>query len=100
MRVKVEILPWFSTTLRPGSIGSLRFEHQLKGSTVGDLLDELAAADPAFERLLYDRQARELRYPARAIVNGQLLEFLQGLDTPLSEGDTVSLMAAYTGGNR
>lgn len=98
MRIRVEILPWLSDSLKPGTVGSLRFEHQLEGRTVGDLLDELAAADPAFERLLYDRQARELRYPARAIVNGQLLEFLQGMETPLSEGDTVSLMATYTGG--
>ena len=99
MRINVEILPWLSNTLRQGTIGSLRFEHDVVGSTVADLLESLAAADPAFERLIYDRQARELRYPARAIVNGQLLEFLQGLDTQLAEGDTISLMATYTGGS-
>ncbi len=98
MRIKVEILPWLSDMLRPGTVGSLRFEHQMAGATVGDLLEDLAEADPAFGRLIYDRKARELRYPARAIVNERLLEFMEGLDTLLAEGDTVSFMAAYTGG--
>ncbi len=98
MRIKVEILPWLSDTMRPGSIGSLRFEHQMVGATVGDLLEELSQVDAAFGQLIYDRQSRELRYPVRAIVNEQLLEFLHGLDTKLSDGDTVTFMAAYTGG--
>ncbi len=98
MRVNVEILPWLSGTMRPGTTGTLRFEHQLAGSSFGDLLDELATVDPTFEALIYDRETRELRYPVRAIVNQQLLEFLQGPETKLSEGDMVAFMAAYTGG--
>lgn len=98
MRIKVEILPWLSDSMRPGVVGSLRLEHQLEGSTFGDLMEELSKADPAFARLIYDREARELRYPARAVVNQQLLEFLQGMETRLSDGDAVTLMATYTGG--
>lgn len=98
MRIKVEILPWLSTSMRPGSMGSIRFEHQLAGSTFRELLDELVEADPAFGQIVYDRESREMRYPAIAVVNKQLLELLGGLETKLADGDSVTLMATYTGG--
>ncbi|MHB0867933.1 MAG: MoaD/ThiS family protein [Chloroflexota bacterium] len=98
MRVRVEILPWLSTSMRPGSLGSISLEHRLKGTTFGDLMEELSESDPSFAQLIFDLGARELRFPARAIVNGQLLEFLQGLETRLSDGDNVAIMATYTGG--
>ncbi|MGE5617883.1 MAG: MoaD/ThiS family protein [Sphingomonadaceae bacterium] len=98
MRINVEILPWLSNSMRPGSLGSIRLEHELRGKTFGDLMVELSEVDPAFAQLIFDRKARELRYPARAIVNDQLLEFLQGMDTKLSDGDTVAIIATYTGG--
>lgn len=98
MRIKVEILPWLSNFMRPNHVGSIRFEHQFSGTNFRDLLQELAAADPAFANLIYDPESREMRYPAQAIVNEKLLEFLGGLDAQLSEGDTVTFMATYTGG--
>ncbi len=98
MRIRVEILPWLSTSMRPGTTGRIQFDHQLAGSTFRDLLEELAAQDESFATVVYDRDARQLRYPALAVVNDRLLEFLQGLDTGLSDGDTVTFMAAYTGG--
>lgn len=98
MQVKIEILPWLSSSLRPGTVGTIRFEHRLSGTTFRDLLEGLAEVEPGFDRLIYDRENRELRYPARAIVNEQLLEFLGGMNTALHDGDTVAFMAAYTGG--
>lgn len=98
MRVTVEILPWLSTSLRPGTTGRILFEEAVPGRTLRDLLEEVAAKDDAFARLMYDREARDLRYPVLAVVNDQLLEFRGGLDTELSEGDRVTFLAAYTGG--
>lgn len=98
VRVKVEILPWLSSTMRPGHLGSIRFEHQLSGSSFRDLLEELSAADPAFASLIYDRETRELRYPVQAIVNERFLQFHGGLDAKMNNGDTVTFLAAYTGG--
>lgn len=98
MQVKVEILPWLSTQMRPGTTGRISLEHGLAGSTMRDLLEELASADPVFAQMIYDRQSRELRYPALVVVNDQLLDLLQGLDTPLSAGDAVTFMATYVGG--
>lgn len=98
MRIKVEILPWLSNSMRPGHIGSIRFEHELAGSSFRDLLDELARDDAAFAELIYDPQSGDMKYPAQGIVNGKLLEFLGGLDARLSAGDTATFIATYTGG--
>ncbi len=98
MRIKVEILPWLSTSIRPGVTGRIVLEHDLKGATVRDLLRELSEADPGFAEVVFDLAKNEMRYPALGVVNDRLVEFLGGIDATLSEGDRVTLMAAYTGG--
>ncbi len=100
MIVNVEILPWLSTMIRPESTGKLTLEHDLRGNTLRDLLRELAEADPEIARVIFDLDARELRYPALGVLNDKLLEFAGGLDVELHESDCVTLMAAYTGGQR
>ncbi len=98
MRVKVEILPWISQSMRPNVVGSIRFEHCMSGTSFRDLMLEMAESDPDVARIIYDRDRDELRFPVKAVINEQLLEFLQGMGTELSEGDSVTLMATYTGG--
>jgi len=98
MRVRVEVLPWLSTSMRPGTTGRISLEHELAGTTVRDLVKELAEKDQAFASVVYDREVGELRYPAVVVVNDHLLELLQGLDTKLAEADSVTFMATYVGG--
>jgi len=86
--------------MRNREVGRIRFEHELKGTTFRDLLEELSGQDTSFARVVYDQSIREMRYPAVAAINDQLMEFTGGLETPLSEGDRVVLMATYTGGAR
>ncbi len=99
MLVRIEILPWLSTAIRPEVTGRVTFEHHMKGATLRDLLRELSEADPAFARVVFDMDRNEMRYPALGVINDQLIEFLKGLDTNLAEGDKVTLIAAYTGGS-
>ena len=96
--IKVEILPWLSSSMRPEATGKIALEHQLSGSTLRHLAEELSESDEDFARVVIDREEATLRYPALVAVNDQLLEFLKGLDTELHDGDTVTFMAAYTGG--
>ena len=98
MNIKVEILPWFSTALRPKETGRIVVEHDLAGSTFRDLLREMAETDPAVASVIFDLEKGEMRYPALGVLNDRLLEFAGGLDAKLREGDSVTLMAAYTGG--
>jgi molybdopterin converting factor small subunit len=98
MLIKVEILPWLSSSMRPDATSKIELEHALAGSTLRSLAEELSERDEDFARVVYDREEGALRYPALVAVNDQLLEFLKGLDTELHDGDTVTFMAAYTGG--
>ncbi len=56
-----------------------------EGARVRDLLARLP--EPVRSSVLTPKG--ELKHPAMVSVNGRRIEFLQGLDTPLSDGDEV-----------
>ncbi|ASJ00189.1 MoaD/ThiS family protein [Thermococcus gorgonarius] len=58
--------------------------------TVGELLEELDRMFPGFKK--------ELEQGYIILVNGKNIEHLQGLDTPLSDEDTVSIFPPAGGG--
>jgi molybdopterin converting factor small subunit len=64
--------------LRPLSGGAR--EAAVSGSTVGEVLKALDAAHPGFHDRLYD------------------VRFLQGLDTSVADGQTLSIVPAVAGG--
>ena len=67
--------------------GGHRVVYELpEGSRVVDLLERLPED---VKKLVYDPAKRELRWPAMVLVNGRRIEFLQGLDSPLRDGDVV-----------
>jgi MoaD family protein len=91
MSVKVRI----PTTLRSLAGGSS--EVELDGSTVGEVLKNLDAAHPGFsDRLLDD--AGGLRRFVNVFVADDDVRFLQGLDTPVPDGETVAIIPAVAGG--
>ncbi len=98
MGVKVEIFPWLSTQIRPGSVGAIKMEHQIRGECLRDLLMEMSEGEPAVLTLLYDREKDELRYPVKVAINDKLVDFNGGMSAKVSDGDHVIIMAAYTGG--
>lgn len=83
------------TTLRPLSGGASSV--QLEGSTLTEILTGLEAAHPGFhDRLLDDNGA--LRRFVNVFVADDDVRYLQGLDTPVKDGDTVSIIPAVAGG--
>jgi molybdopterin synthase sulfur carrier subunit len=70
-----------------------------EGSTIEDFLkyvrerwgDELSA------RLFHSGSVIALPY-VRIMINGQTIEFLEGMDTPLKEGDEVLILPPASGG--
>lgn len=72
-------------------------EVQIDGSTVGEVLKGLDAAHPGFGDRLFD-DAGALRRFVNVFVAEEDVRFLQGLDTPVSEGQTVSIVPAVAGG--
>jgi MoaD family protein len=91
MSVKVRI----PTTLRSLAGGSS--EVELDGSTVGEVLKNLDAAHPGFSDRLLD-EAGGLRRFVNVFVADDDVRFLEGLDTPVPDGETVAIIPAVAGG--
>ena len=71
-------------------------EAQVEGSSVGEALDAVYAR---FEGLR-DRitEDGELRRFVNVYVGGEDIRFWQGLDTPVGDGDEITILPAVAGG--
>ncbi len=67
------------------------------GSTVGEALKALDAAHPGFGERLFD-DAGKLRRFVNVFVADEDIRFLQGLETPVDDATTVSIIPAVAGG--
>jgi molybdopterin converting factor small subunit len=83
------------TTLRTLTAGTS--EVTLEGETVGQVFENLEAAHPGFAGRLLDDDGN-LRKFVNVFVADDDVRFLQGLDTPVPDGETVSIIPAVAGG--
>jgi sulfur-carrier protein len=67
------------------------------GSTVGDALRSLASQHPDTERQLFGDGGELNRY-VNVYKNDEDVRVLDGLETPLSESDTLMILPAMAGG--
>ena len=84
------------TTLRPMAGGSSTV--QVEGATVGEVLGNLDAAHPGFRDRLFDDEGALRRF-VNVFVADDDVRFLQGLDTPVPDGETVAIIPAVAGGS-
>lgn len=83
------------TTLRTLTQGAS--EVPIEGAKVSEVLANLEAAHPGFSsRILDDSGA--LRRFVNVFVADDDVRFLEGLDTPVADGATVSIIPAVAGG--
>ena len=83
------------TTLRPISGGASTVE--VEGATLSDVLKNLDAAHPGCADRLLD-ESGNLRKFVNLFVADDDVRYLQGLDTPVPDGETVSIIPAVAGG--
>ncbi len=83
------------TTLRPLSGGNSTVE--VDGSTLREVLDALDAAHPGFRDRLFDDEGKQRRF-VNLFVADDDVRYLQGMDTPVPDGETVSIIPAVAGG--
>jgi MoaD family protein len=67
------------------------------GSTIGDVLRELVAEYPAMAGQLLNDDGTLHKF-VNVYVNDDDVRYLSALDTPVKEGDEVSLLPAVAGG--
>ena len=83
------------TTMRPLSGGSSTVE--VEGSTLAEVLKALDAAHPGFAERLFD-ESGALRRFVNVFVADDDVRYLDGLNTPVPAGTTVSIIPAVAGG--
>lgn len=91
MSVKVRI----PTQLRNLTGG--KGELDAEGSTVGEILKHLDAECPGLGERLFD-DTGQLRRFVNIFVDDEDVRFLQGLETEVADGRTVSVVPAVAGG--
>jgi molybdopterin converting factor small subunit len=69
------------------------------GSTVGDVLRGLADAHPGARAQLFADTGELNRY-VNVYLNDEDVRVLEGLETPVSDSDTVVILPAMAGGRR
>jgi molybdopterin synthase sulfur carrier subunit len=72
-------------------------EVSVDASTVGDALKALDAAHPGMGERIFD-DAGQLRRFVNVFLADEDVRFLQGVDTPVREGQTLSIVPAVAGG--
>jgi molybdopterin synthase sulfur carrier subunit len=72
-------------------------EVSVSGSTVAEVLKDLDSSHPGFSDRLFD-DSGALRRFVNIFLTDEDVRFLQGLDTPVTEGQTLSIVPAVAGG--
>ncbi len=72
-------------------------EVTVEGSSVGEILKALDASFPGFAGRLFD-DAGKLRRFVNVFLADEDVRFLQGLETPVPDGQTLSIIPAVAGG--
>jgi molybdopterin synthase sulfur carrier subunit len=91
MAVKVRV----PTTLRTLTGG--KSEVEVDAATVGDVISSLESAHPGFADRLLDEDGKLRRF-VNVFVADDDVRFLEGLDTKVPDGETVSIVPAVAGG--
>jgi sulfur-carrier protein len=81
-----------------GSVGGAK-EVEVSGASIGEVLRGLAGEYPATESQLFSEDGELNRY-VNVYLNDEDVRVLDGLDTSVSEGDTVVILPAMAGGAR
>jgi molybdopterin converting factor small subunit len=72
-------------------------ELVIEGSTVGEVLKGLDAAHPGFAERIFDPDGGLRRF-VNVFLDEEDVRFLDGLSTPVTDGQTISIVPAVAGG--
>jgi len=72
-------------------------ELEIEGSTVGEVLKGLDAGHPGFAERIFDDEGGLRRF-VNVFLDEEDVRFLDGLSTPVTPGQTISIVPAVAGG--
>ena len=70
---------------------------EIESNTIGGAIEELESKFPGIKERLVDEEG-EIRRFVNVYVNEEDIRFLENQDTPLKEGDDISIIPAIAGG--
>jgi molybdopterin synthase sulfur carrier subunit len=70
---------------------------EVKAATIGDVITELQSRYPGIKERLVDDKGDVRRF-VNVYVNEEDIRFLQNQETPLKDGDEISIIPAIAGG--
>ncbi len=91
MSVTIRVPPVFRTM----TSGSAQVD--VEGGTISEVLSALESQHPGFSDKLFDDSGALVRY-VNVFVDDDDVRFMDGLETPVPDGATVSIMQAVAGG--
>jgi molybdopterin synthase sulfur carrier subunit len=92
--VSAVLLP---TVLRSAAGGQKQLD--IDGSTVGQVIGGLVDRHPGLREQLFSTEG-ELNRFVNVYLNDQDVRYLQGLETPVAERDSIRILPAMAGGER
>ncbi len=99
-KVRIEVLPALGEALGIEATG----EEDISGGespghfSVKDLLNRLGTRYRRFDQLVFDADGQQLTGQVVIFLNGRNLELIDGLETKLRDGDTVTFIPFIEGG--
>lgn len=99
-KVRLEVPPVLAETLGIEVAGEeVISDREIGGEqSVRSLLNRLCARYPRFGQIVFDIGAQELTGRVVIFFNGRTLEPAEGLETRLSDGDTLTFVPVVEGG--
>ncbi|MEU8886872.1 MoaD/ThiS family protein [Streptomyces sp. NPDC048442] len=86
------------TILRTHTGGAKAVEGS--GATLADLLADLESRHTGIQERIVEKDKGELRRFVNVYLNDEDVRFLSGINTPLTDGDSVTILPAVAGGSR
>ena len=99
-KVRAQFFAWLTEILGfEGISNEVNLDQEIEeGETVRDLMNELAVTYPRFGQNVFNMRQQKLSENVCVFFNGRMLEVANGLETKLSNGDTLTFLASIEGG--
>jgi len=99
VKVSIEVMSWLKEDFDHEGWDKLAFDQEVSaGSSIMDLLEQLARKYPRFNQKAFIDSKNDLLNYCAVVFNGTFLSSLQDLNTELKEGDNIKLTPGFYGG--
>ncbi len=99
LKVELTLPSWVAASVDPKAEGWVTVKKEVApGTTVGALLDELAATNKDFRESVYSPTVGLAYEQISVLLNKVLLTHQEIVQTVLKDGDKLLLLPVYTGG--